>query len=234
MTKGRFYGVGVGAGEGELLTLKAVRILEQCPVWVTPQTHSGQMLALEIAESVLDSRTRTIAPLVFSMQKDKTILAEEHKTAVGIIRDYLDKGQDVAMLVLGDASIFASVQYLLPSLQEEGYATEIIPGVPSFCAIAARLQVSLTEANLPLHILPATDHLAEGLALSGTKVLMKSGKHLGETVSYLQEIGWAERCGMVQACGLPNERVYPSLAGVKLDNLNYFSTILVPAEDKTP
>lgn len=154
---GTLYGVSVGPGNPELLTLQAVRLLRQCPVLAAPQTASGQMLALDIARRALGSELdgKTILPLQFAMSRDAAVLRASHETAASAVRPFLDAGQDVAMLNLGDVSIYATFGYLQEILQAQGYATAMAAGVPSFCAAAARLNQPLTGGmDAPLTIAP--------------------------------------------------------------------------------
>ena len=139
--KGVFYGVSVGPGDPELLTIQAVRLIRACPVLTAPQTASGQMLALDIVRRGLGDvlEQKVIVPLHFSMSRDAEVLHASHVRAVQALRPYLDAGQDVAMLNLGDVSIYATFGYLKPILEAEGYSTAMAAGVPSFCAAAARL-----------------------------------------------------------------------------------------------
>ena len=138
--KGTFYGVSVGPGDPELMTLQAVRLIRQCPVLAAPQTASGQMLALDIARSALGKALdgKTIVPLHFAMSRDPAVLAASHEKAAAAVRQYLDAGQDVAMLNIGDVSIYATFGYLQEILQAGGYATAMAAGVPSFCAADRR------------------------------------------------------------------------------------------------
>ena len=133
--KGTFYGVSVGPGDPELLTLQAVRLIRKCPVLAAPQTSSGQMLALDIARSALGKALdgKTIVPLHFVMSRDPAVLAASHKEAVQAVRPYLDAGQDTAMLNLGDVSIYATFGYLQCLLEAEGYPTAMAAGAKLLC-----------------------------------------------------------------------------------------------------
>ena len=129
------------------------------------------------------------------------------------------------MLNLGDVSIYSTFSYLLEIIKEAGYETEVIPGVPSFCAVAARLGRSLTRMDEPLHILPGSTDLDNALALPGTKVIMKSGKAIHETAAALERRGMAANAGMVADCGLETEQVYTDLRHLP-EEISYFATIV--------
>ena len=227
---GTFYGVSVGPGDPELMTLQAVRRLENCPVIAAPQTPKGGMLALDIARSALGEALdgKTIIPLHFAMSRDPAVLAASHKAAVQAVRPYLDAGQDIAMMNLGDVSIYATFGYLQRLLEAEGYPTAMAAGVPSFCAAAARLNVPLTGGmDTPLTIAPGgwTDRVLE---MPGTKVLMKAGRQLPVLLDTLQQADKLKKSALVCNCGLPDERVYPDLSLERpQEQAGYFATVLV-------
>ena len=123
MDRGILYGVSVGPGDPELMTLQAVRRLQSCPVIAAPQTKSGQMLALDIACGAVDLNHKVIVPLHFPMSRDSAVLDKAHREAAETLRQYLDAGQDVAMLNLGDVSVYATFGYLQELLQTQGYIT---------------------------------------------------------------------------------------------------------------
>lgn len=223
---GTFYGVSVGPGDPELLTLQAVRLLRQCPVLAAPQTASGQMLALG---SELDCKT--ILPLQFAMSRDAAVLRASHETAASAVRPFLDAGQDVAMLNLGDVSIYATFGYLQEILQAQGYATAMAAGVPSFCAAAARLNQPLTGGmDAPLTIAPGS-RADEVLDAPGTKVLMKTGRQLPALLGTLDAHGALSRSALVCSCGLPDETIFPDLSTARPpqdgSKAGYFATVLV-------
>lgn len=227
---GVFYGVGIGPGDPELLTLKALRVLERCPVIAAPQTKSGEMLALDIARQAAALEDKTILPLFFTMERDKEKQQQAHMCAADAVEEHLAAGRDVAMLNLGDVSIYATYSYLKDLLDQRGYETEMVPGVPSFCAVAAQLGVSLTTMNAPLHIVPAGGGpLRETLAMPGTKVLMKSGREFPQVRSTLREKGLLQYASMVQDCGLPTQQVYQTLESAP-EEAGYFTTIIIKEE----
>lgn len=226
--KGTLHGVSVGPGDPELMTLKAVRCMEQCPVLAAPQTAAGRMLALDIAKGAVDVSGKIILPLHFAMSRDPEVLKASHAAAADAVRAHLDAGRDVALLNLGDVSVYATYGYLEEILTAQGYAAVRIAGVPSFCAAAARLGQSLTGGmEQPLTIAPGR-HLEQVLAAPGAKVLMKTGRRLPKTLDALRERGLLANSAMVCNCGLPDEAVFPTLTDYdSAQDAGYFATILV-------
>ncbi len=225
--RGVFYGVSVGPGDPELLTLKALRVLEACSVIAAPQTGSGDTLAMDIVRQAVSLEGKPLLPLPFTMAQDPALRQEAHQRAAWEIENFLAAGRDVAMLNLGDVSIYATYGYLQKLLKARGYQTEMIPGVSSFCAAAARLGVDLVQGDEPLHLIPGhSGPVEEALALPGTKVLMKSGRQFPKAVWALERAGLAERASLVRNCGLPDEVVFHGASQFPEDP-GYFATIIV-------
>ncbi|MEG1524582.1 MAG: precorrin-2 C(20)-methyltransferase [Clostridia bacterium] len=225
--KGTFYGVSVGPGDPELITLKAVRRLQKCSVVAVPRTRGENNLALDIVSNVVDLSEMEIVYLDFLMISDQEALDRSHTEQANKVCVYLAAGRDVAMLNLGDASLFGTYRYLADLVRSHGYETITIPGVTSFCAVAAALDTSLTSMKQPLHIFPASFADLDGaLALDGTKVLMKSASALPRVKQAIEAAGLSDRTSLVANCGLPDQRVYPCIADSG-DNEGYFATILI-------
>lgn len=227
MKKGIFYGVGIGPGDPELLTLRACRVLEQCPVIAAARTRSGQTLALDIARQAVDLSQKELLLLSFTMVRDPAVRQKSYQDAADQVLQHLAQGQDVAMAVLGDVSIYATFSYLMEPIRQAGFETVMIPGITSFCAAAAKLGRSLTAMDAPLTIIPAGGAgLDQALDLPGTKVLMKSIGKTDRVRQALEERGLLERTGVVANCGLPGEKVLEYWEEREpLDS--YFTTIIV-------
>lgn len=226
--KGTFWGVGVGPGDPELLTLKAVRTLREADVLVAPQTSGGGTTALDIAKGAVDLDDKRVLELRFEMSRDPKVLHESHERAAAAIAAELDAGRTVAMPNLGDVAIFSTFNYMKDLLEPQGYEVGMVSGVPSFCAIAARLGVTLTPSmTSPLTVVPSGyGELGEALKLPGTKVVMKAGKSLPRLREELRAAGCYERTMLVQDCGMPSEVVARDLDDAP-ERGGYFTTLVV-------
>ena len=230
MKKGVFYGVGVGPGDAELMTLKAQRVLEACKVLAFPNSGASAA-ALNIVRAAVDISGKTILDIPMPMTRDETKLKCAHDEAAEKIIRELMEGRDVAMPNIGDVSVYASCSYLLGRISAAGFATHMIPGVPSFCAAAARLDMSLTTAKKPLVIIPGDAESMDALLeIDGTKVLMKSGRSIADTVKRLESLGLANDALAVENCGMENERVIRDVRELT-SGAGYFTTIIIKGAD---
>lgn len=225
---GTLFCIGVGPGDPELLTRKAVRLLERCPVWAAPKTSGGRSVALSIAAQAVKPGTRRMLPLSFPMTRDPEKQDESYRRAAEALCACLAGGQDAALLTLGDVSIYSTAGHVLARVEQRGFPVEICAGVPSFSAAAAALHLPLTQRREPLLVLPA-DHpdLAALLRFPGTKVLLKAGSRLPELKALLKEAGLLEKTRAVLDCGMPTQRLWHSAADLP-DALGYFLTLIVP------
>ncbi|MEG1889665.1 MAG: precorrin-2 C(20)-methyltransferase [Lachnospiraceae bacterium] len=226
---GTFYGIGVGPGDPELLTLKAVRIIQESDILAIPAQSRDDCLAYRIARGAIPSLDqKDYLELKMPMTKNQAELDANHKESAARIAALLDSGKSVAFLTLGDPTVYSTYLYIHRRIKELGYKTCIINGIPSFCAAAASLNIGLVENVEALHIIPASYDREELLSLPGTKVLMKSGKQFCHVKKDLLDSGLA--VSMVENCGLENEKRYASLAELP-DTAGYYSLIIVKEDD---
>jgi len=226
MKKGILYGISVGPGDPELMTMKALRILKACPVWAMPRTSGDDTVALDIVRQVVPAEGKEILPLDFVMTRDPAALERQHQRLAALLQEALDAGRDTAVVNLGDVSIYSTFSYLAQLLAPRGYEVSWVPGVPSFCAAACALGVSLTEAKKPLHIFPGSYDIGKALSSEGGKVLMKSGKQLPQVLDAIAQAGLREKAAMVSNCGMENQKLCPNLEEAQ-GTEGYFTTILV-------
>lgn len=222
--RGTLYGVGVGPGDERLLTLLAVDTLKAADKIVVPDT-GGEKTALKIVGRFIEGKEILYCKL--PMTRDEAVLKERHEEAARLIIKELDKGLKLAFITLGDPTIYSTYMYIHRIVLDEGYEANIINGIPSFCAAAARLNISLCDRSEALHIIPSSyDRLEELLMLDGNKVLMKSGKSIPLVIDKLRQLKLLQQSKMVECCYMENEKIYehPEEAG---DNSSYFSVIIV-------
>jgi len=228
ITKSILYGIGVGPGDPELMTVKAVRILQSCDVVAGPRSGEGEdttCLAFQIARQYLEGKPTLLCDM--PMTRDQAVRETCHEKAADEICSLLDEGKTVAFLTLGDPSIYSTYWYLHRRVTARGYQAALIPGVPSFCAAAAAAGRALCEDEEMLHIIPALgEKTFSGLTLPGDKVLMKANKSFLNIRERLRKTGQLQNAVLVERCGMEDEQVIRNLD--TLDSLSeYFSVILV-------
>lgn len=158
------------------------------------------------------------------MTKDPEKLQESHDAAAARIEEYLREGKDVAFLTLGDPTVYSTYLYVHKRVEADGFPVEIISGITSFCAAAARMNMGLVEKAEPLHVIPASYPVEEALRLSGTKVLMKAGKKMGRVKEELLKLD--EEVTMIENCGMEGEACYRSAREIP-EEAGYYSLIIV-------
>ena len=225
MRRGILYGVGVGPGDPELLTLKARRILSEADVIAVPDKGSGEKTALNIVKDCVQGKPllTCAAPMV----RDQAVLDQVRDAIAAELCDLLDEGKTVAFITLGDPSIYSTYLYIHRRVLAAGYEARIIPGVPSFCAAAAQLGEGLCEGSDRLLIVPASHRdVTDCLGVDANLVFMKAGREIDSLRQTLAEHGLLERAAMVENCGMESERVYPRFAGAP-EGSGYFSVVVV-------
>lgn len=222
--KGTIYGIGVGPGDPELMTLKACRLIEESDVIAVPGKVPEESAAYRIAAAAVPALSQKVCLGVdMPMVRDKETRSAAHHAAARRLEEILDAGKNIAYLTLGDVTLYCTFSYLQHLLEADGYAVRLVSGITSVSAAAARLNRPLAEWNEELHIIPGAHTMKETLTEKGTCVIMKSGSRMKEIKALLEESG-KDVCA-VENCGMEGEKVYESCAQIP-DNAGYFSLII--------
>lgn len=224
---GILYGVGVGPGDPELMTLKAVRVLRECQVIFTPGSEPTETVAWKIAAaSVPEIGEKEVLGVKMPMTRDPEELETAHENAAQKIIGLLRQGKNIAFLTLGDPCIYSTCLYVHRRVRERGFQAELINGIPSFLAASAALGEGLVEKEEMLHLIPASYPVGDALGLPGTKVLMKAGRAATRVIESLKV--HSQEVRVVERCGMEGEKIYTSAEDVP-ENLSYY-TIIVAKE----
>ena len=224
MARGKAYGVGVGPGDPELMTLKACRLIRENEVMAVPGKVPQDAVAYKIAAAAVpELAAKTLIPIYMPMVRDRELIAKSHREAADTIEKYLDEGKNVVYLTLGDSTIYCTFSYIQQILEDEGYEVELVSGIPSFCAAAARLGISLTEWNEPLHVIPGLHNTEGTLEWPGNYAIMKSASKMPQVKAMLARSGYDAQA--VENCSMETEKVYRSLEEIP-DEAGYFSLII--------
>lgn len=222
---GRLYGVGVGPGDPELVTLKALRLMRECEIIAVTGENPKESVAYRIAVTTYpEVVSKELLHLVTPMTKERAVLEAGYRASADAIEQYLKEGKSVALLTLGDPSVYSSFIYIKRLVQADGYETKMISGVPSFCAAAAKIGDSLADRNEQIHVIPASYQTEEAMELEGTKVLMKAGSKLADVKKLLQKQKY--QAWMIENCGMPGERIYSDLSEFP-EKGSYYSVVIV-------
>lgn len=229
---GCLYGVGVGPGDPELVTLKAMRVLQEVPVICVPQAETSRdSYALEIVKSYLDEDKQEILRLTFPTD-DEEAAGEVWRGAANSVGERLAKSQDVAFITEGDPMLYSTFSYVLYAVCQNfpEAQVEIIPGVSSVMAAAASAGVPLVTHGQRLAILPAVygiDDLSEAIANYDTIVLMKVNRTLLQALANLEQLGLAGKGIYVRRASTAREEVVRDLRRLSSEDLDYFSLLII-------
>ena len=227
--QGILFGVGVGPGDPELLTIKAIRTIEKSDIIILPTEPKEECYAYQIIRQMIPNvDEKKIICMHFPMIRDSKELEHAHDTIYARIRDFLFNGRSVAFLTIGDPSLYATYGYVHSRAKKDGIETVLIPGVPSICAVAGQLGVPLAESKEEIHIIPGSGDVQTALTYPGTKVFMKSGKQLARLKSILERMAEQKDVWAVSNCGLPNEKCMHGLE--ELDSESGYLTVVIMKE----
>lgn len=226
---GILFGIGVGPGDPEMMTLKAVKAIKEADVICLPKADKDKCRAYQIALPVVPELgyKKTIS-LDFEMTRDAEVLKKIHDEFYSKYKKLILEGYNLAFLTIGDPTIYSTFGYIMKLAKKEGLEVEVINGVTSFCGSAASAGIVLCESDENVHIISGQGDIDEELKLPGTKIIMKSGRNFLEIkkkLMALEETGKISVCAVID-CGMETEEIFLSAMSIP-DDSKYMMTIIV-------
>ncbi|MGA8942793.1 MAG: precorrin-2 C(20)-methyltransferase [Thermoactinomyces sp.] len=230
---GQLYGIGMGPGDPELVTVKALRLLKKSPVIAYPKKKKGEKsYALSIAQTYIDPGEKEMLGLVFPMTQDPEILEREWNRTVEAVWQRLSQGKHVAFVTEGDPLLYSTFIHLNRRMQALHPEVKIVsvPGISSFNGAASRLNLALADGDEQIAVIPAVnDREAMRKALAGhdTVVFLKVAKVLDMIIGLLEEMNLGDRAMVVSKATSDQEMVWKSVARLKGQNPGYLTLMVV-------
>ncbi|MZP29241.1 precorrin-2 C(20)-methyltransferase [Heliobacterium undosum] len=231
--KGKFYGVGVGPGDPELLTLKAVRLLGAADAIIAPYSKKKGTgcAALAIVRDRLSPGAE-----VYELPIPRAYDEEKVEGACQAIIELLDTGKITVFISRGDPMLYSKYVHIARRLEERGYPVETVPGVVSFTAAACRAGFPLADEEESITIVPVDDeasNIEPALRKSESVVLLKVHKNLDRIIDLLEQYGFKNQAVLISRCGMSGELIEPDLEKLRGQKLTYLSTILAKKQARS-
>ena len=230
---GRLYGVGVGPGDPELLTLRAYHVLSQVPVIFVPlKDEKSKGYARSVIDNLVKKSEGKVVGLVLPMLRDREQLADYWHRAAESIWQYLEKGEDCAFVNIGDPLLYGTFIHILDTLQKSHpeVEVEVIPGISSINAAAARAVVSLASNDDNIAIISGNggdEIIREALKNFDTVVFLKVNTLFDRLLPILEELDLKEKCVYVRRCTTQDEEIIWDISQLKGEKVDYFSLLIV-------
>lgn len=230
---GRLYGVGVGPGDPELLTLRAHHLLSRIPVIFVPlKDEKSSSYARSVIKNLVKKSDGKVVGVVLPMLRDKEKLADYWLKATENIWQYLKKGEDCAFVNIGDPLLYGTFIHILETLQKSHpeIEVEVIPGISSISAAAARAVVPLASNDERIAIISgnrADKVIRETLENFDTVVFIKMNKVFDRLLTILEELNLIKKCVYVRRCTTQDEEIIRDISKLKGEKVDYFSLLIV-------
>jgi precorrin-2/cobalt-factor-2 C20-methyltransferase len=240
MRRAKLYGVGVGPGAPDLLTLRAVTVLKSADVLVLPRSSDyGASMAFRIIEPVIgqnDGQERLF--LTFPMSKDPERLRAAWDRALSEIGERLMKGLTVAFATEGDPSLYSTFIYLAREAPRRWpeVEVEVVPGVTSITAVPAVTGMPIADGQERVAIVPANygvDDLAQVLSSFDTTIVMKIGSEMPKVVQALEKTGLLDKAAYVSKATMPEQRIVRDLGSVRDHYGDCFAMVVVSRKERS-
>jgi len=232
-------GIGVGPGDPDLLTVKAVKAIQNTDVIMCPASREDRpSIALSVVDSLIDkSKNQEIVKLIFPMTKDKDVLSETWKKNAKIMAEKVLSGKNVVYLTVGDPFLYSTWIYMHRDISENHPEIKIsvIPGIVSIFTFASKVGVSIAEGAEKVSIIPSCYDLSSVKEIaknSESMIFLKDGRYFDQVIQVLKEAGFPDNSifAIGQDLGTENEIIRKMTLGeVNDDTLTtkYFSILVV-------
>ncbi len=236
---GTLYGIGLGPGDPELITLKAVKLLSSLGHVFVPRARGAETGLASVIVSPHLRGDSTVIDLEFPMKRDQEEVKRQWNHNCDLICNLLESGEDAGFVTLGDPTVFSTYLYLLEALSERtsGFNSITVPGISAFSAAASLTGFPLGYADMPLTVLPACEdagRVAKCLETGGVFVFMKIGKRLKALVGAIENVRNVRRLSFVARAGLDKQIVLTELDEIKkLDEKSGNLSVLLVQVDTT-
>ncbi|MFJ8260699.1 precorrin-2 C(20)-methyltransferase [Rummeliibacillus sp. NPDC094406] len=224
---GTLYGLGVGPGDPELITVKAFRIIQETPVIAYPRKRKGsKSYAQRIVDVYIQPGEKEMLGLVFPMTKDQAILDAEWRNTVDVVYSKLQEGKDVAFVTEGDPLLYSTFIHMMKLMQELHPHVDVktVPGISSFNGSASRLGIALADGDDHVAIIPARDDYAEmrkAIEDHDAVVFIKVAKVIDLMIVVLKDLNLLDKASVVTKVTSEEEVIWSmdELDGVELEYL---------------
>ncbi len=233
---GTLYGIGVGPGDPDLITLKALKVLQHVPqIFASCSSKNNYSLALNIVRRHLNGAG--IEHLPFPMIRDPQVLQEAWEKNARRVLEVLDTGADAAFVTLGDPLTYSTFGYLLKTLKRLRPEARVvtIPGITSYSAAAALTHTPLTEGEESFYVVSGAlgaARLREVVEKSDNIVMLKTYRNFGEIYQALEELDLLDRATCISRCGLEGETVVENLRDYQGQPMPYLSMVIIKKKGK--
>ncbi|MBP9478850.1 MAG: precorrin-2 C(20)-methyltransferase [Sebaldella sp.] len=224
--RGKFFGIGVGVGDDENLTLKAIKTLSSVDIIILPEAKMSEgSTAFEIVKNHVKENIEKVF-LEFPMSKDINLKRKFRKENADKINDFLDNGKNVAFLTIGDPMTYSTYTYVLEYIKEDT-KVETIAGINSFNSIAARVNIPLVIGDEDLKIISLNKNtdIYKEIENNDNVVFMKLSRNFERLKEAISNTGNSENVILISNCGKENEEIYTDIKNI--EEIPYFSTLIL-------
>ncbi|MEK3725202.1 MULTISPECIES: precorrin-2 C(20)-methyltransferase [Paenibacillus] len=230
---GILYGLGVGPGDPELITVKAFRLLKESPVIAYPRKKRGaKSYALAITELYVNTEEKIMVPLIFPMTRDRDALELQWNKTVDAVWQHLEQGKDVAFVTEGDPMIYSTFIHLMRLMAERHPEVKIvsIPGISSVNASASRLGLPMADGDEKIAIVPATDDydkMRYAIESHDCIVFIKVAKVIDLMLRVLGDLGLVDKASVLTKVTSSEEMIWRDIRVLEGRELEYLTLMVV-------